>query len=130
MRPTVRLGVALVLILALAGCKKKTDTEPSGSCCFTQSGTGNTVFLAPANVNTVRVTGTFTGNSSNFVIWVGPQGAACDLTFNVNCSLLVNELLGTSWGKTSYTATLQTAGKRQYEIVSSTGVAWTITQVP
>lgn len=123
------LSVALFLCLSVVGCKKKTDTEPSGSCCFSQSGTGNTVFLAPANVTTVRVTGSYTGNSANFIIWVGPQGAACDLAFNVNCGLLVNELLGTGWGQTSYTATLQTGGKRQFEIVESSGVAWTVTQV-
>lgn len=79
------------------------------------SGVGNTVFDMPRNVTRVRVTGRYTSNSSNFIIRVAGR-------------LLVNELLGTGWQSTTYEGTHLTSGG-VVEIVSSSGVSWTFTQV-
>lgn len=82
---------------------------------WTLSGTGNTVFDMPTYVSRVRVTGRYTSNSSNFIIRVAGR-------------LLVNELLGTDWQTTTYDGTHLTSGGT-VEIVSSSGVVWTFTQV-
>lgn len=81
------------------------------------TGTGNTVFDRPADVERVDIRGTFNGQGSNFIIWCGSQ-------------LVLNELLGTLWGPTTY------SGRHQLErrcnpirIENSTAVAWTFTEV-
>jgi len=82
---------------------------------FTRSGSGDTVFDMPTTVARVRITGTYTGTSSNFIVRIA--GA-----------LVVNELLGTSWGLTSFEGTYLTSGG-VVAITNSTGVAWTFTEV-
>lgn len=86
-----------------------------GAPLWSMSGTGNTVFDMPASVSRVRVVGTFTGNSSNFVIYV-------------NGRLLVNELLGTAWGTTRYEG-IHLTGGGVVEIRFSSAVRWEMTQV-
>jgi hypothetical protein len=81
------------------------------------SGTGDNVFEMPSYVKRVRVIGTYTRNSSNFII-------------TVNGRLLVNELLGTGWGTTRYDGTLNLpAGPGTVEITNSSGVVWSITEI-
>lgn len=87
----------------------------TGLPVFSKSGTGDTVFDMPTYVSRIRVTGTYTGFSSNFIVKVG--GA-----------LLVNELLGTAWPITRYDGTLLTTGG-VVAITNSSGVAWTFTEV-
>ncbi len=82
---------------------------------WSKSGVGDSVFDMPTYVSRVRVIGTYTGFSSNFIVEVGG-------------SLLVNELLGTGWGTTTYDGTLLTTGG-VVEITSSSGVSWSFTQV-
>jgi hypothetical protein len=96
---------------------------------FSQSGVGNTVFTLPATVVTVKVTGSYTANSSNFTIWIGPAGVACGSSINSSCRLLVNQLIGTFWGTTSYQATLLTGGGGTVQVINSDGVSWTMTEV-
>lgn len=85
---------------------------------FTRSGSGDTVFDGmPSYVTRVQVVGVFTGRSSNFIM-------------RVNGRLLVNELLGTSWGPTRYDGTLLLPnGPGTVEVVNSSGVAWSIAEV-
>lgn len=83
---------------------------------FTRSGNGNTVFDMPTYVARVRIRGTYTQFSSNFIIKIGGH-------------LIVNELLGTAWGPTTYDATHLTQGGGVVEITNSTGVAWSIDEV-
>jgi len=66
---------------------------------FSKSGVGNNVFDMPSYVARVHITGNYTGSSSNFIVWVGPQNVACDLGINSNCRLLVNEIIGTFGGQ-------------------------------
>ena len=82
---------------------------------FTRSGEGDTVFDMPTHVRRVRIVGTFAGNSSNFIVHIGGQH-------------LVNELLGTFWGPTTYDGILATTGG-VVEITSSSGVSWSFTEV-
>lgn len=82
---------------------------------WSKSGAGDSVFDMPTYVSRVRVIGTYTGFSSNFIVTVGG-------------SLLVNELLGTGWGTTTYDGTLLTTGG-VVEITNSSGVSWSFTQV-
>jgi hypothetical protein len=81
-----------------------------------RSGTGNDVFDKPASVARVRITGTFRGNASNFIVWCGTQ-------------LVVNELLGTGFGPVEYSGTHATPSCTQVRVENSTGVAWTFTEV-
>lgn len=87
----------------------------NGIPIFTRSGTGNTVFDMPTYVARVRIRGTYTQFSSNFIIKIGG-------------SLIVNELLGTAWGPTTYDGTHLTQGG-VVEITNSSGVAWSIEEV-
>jgi len=82
---------------------------------WTVSGQGDMVFDMPTYVSRVRIIGTYTGYSSNFIVYVGGH-------------LLVNELLGTGWGTTRYDGTLLTTGG-VVSITNSSGVSWSFTEV-
>lgn len=121
-----RLALFL-LVAASVGCGGSSPTSPdptpspspspTPAPLFIQSGTGNNVIDLPTTVARLRVQGTYTANSSNFIIWCGTQ-------------LVVNELLGTGWGRTAYDGThlIQTRGCI-LRIENSTGVSWTLTEV-
>ncbi len=79
------------------------------------NGSGDNVFDMPTYVSRVQITGTYTGYSSNFIVYVGGH-------------LLVNELLGTGWGQTNFSGTYLTTGG-VVQITNSSGVAWTFTEV-
>jgi hypothetical protein len=83
---------------------------------FRRSGSGDTVFDMPLDVARVRVVGTYTSNSSNFIVRIGGR-------------LIVNELLGTFWNQTRYDGTLLTGGGGVVAIANSSGVAWSIDEV-
>lgn len=85
---------------------------------WTRAGIGDMVFDMPSYVTRVRVVGTYTGYTSNFIIWI-----------NKPRTLLVNELLGTGWGKTTYDGTLLTGGGGVVSIESSSGVVWSFAEV-
>ena len=87
----------------------------AGTPIYSVSGSGNNVFDIPAYVARIRITGTFTGFSSNFIVHIGT-------------ALVVNDLLGTGFGKSvSDGVYLITPGTVQ--ITNSQGVAWTFTEV-
>lgn len=96
---------------------------------FTMNGVGNNVVNVPASVTKLRIIGTYTASSSNFVVWIGPAGSACGVVANSNCHLLVNELLGTSWGQTVFDGVQQTGGGTVLSVQFSSGVSWSITEV-
>jgi hypothetical protein len=79
------------------------------------SGKGDDVFDMPTHVERVRIKGKYTGYSSNFIVWVGTD-------------LLVNELLGTGWGPTTYEGTHLTSGG-VVQIEHSSGVSWWFEEV-
>ncbi len=118
--------LAAVGLLVLMGCggggsptAPSTPTPtPTPRPLWSQNGTGDMVFDMPLDVARVRVVGTYTGYSSNFVVWI-----------NKPRTLLVNELLGTGWGKTVYDGTLLTGGGGVVSIEGSSGVAWSFTEV-
>lgn len=83
---------------------------------FTKTGTSDFVFDMPAYISRVRITGTYTKHSSNFIVYIGGR-------------LIVNELLGTGWGTTKYDGTLLTGGGGVVAIEKSSGVAWTLAEV-
>ena len=82
---------------------------------WSHSGTGDMVFNMPSYVRVVRVTGTYSGYAQNFIVYVDGW-------------LLVNELMGTGFSQTYFSGTYLTSGG-VVEIKSSSGVAWTFTQV-
>ena len=83
---------------------------------WSYSGVGDDVFDMPTSVSRVKITGTYTGYSSNFIVYIGG-----DLT--------VNELLGTGWGQTNFSGTYVTTGG-VVQIEYSSGVSWSFTEVP
>lgn len=116
----VRRAVAVVFLLVLVACGGSSDSTPKPTPLpaqlFTRTGTGNTVFDMPTYVARVRITATYTGSGSNFIVKIGGN-------------LIVNELLGTSFGPLTYAGTHLTGGGGVTEITNSTGVAWTFTEV-
>jgi len=91
-----------------------TSVTPIGG--FTKTGTGDTVFTLPENVTRIRIQGSYAGESSFFVVRVAG-------------SLLVNELIGTTWPSSTFDGTYLVTGGRNLEITNSNGVNWIITQV-
>lgn len=83
---------------------------------FFRSGVGDTVFDMPLDVVRVRIIGTYTSHSSNFVVRIGGR-------------LIVNELIGTGWGTTRYDGTLLTGGGGVVSITNSSGVSWSIQEI-
>ncbi len=83
---------------------------------FVKSGSGDTVFDLPAYVTRIKIDGSYPGSSSNFIVHIA--GAH-----------IVNELMGTFWGETTFSGTYLIPGGGTVEIISSTGVAWTFTEV-
>lgn len=83
---------------------------------WSRSGSGDDVWSKPSYVTRVTVTGSFSGFSSNFIMYCGT-------------SLLVNELLGTGWSTTSYRGTLTVSSTcTEMSTRSSNGVSWTVTE--
>ncbi len=107
------VGGANIFFVETSGVQgdKRMDTR----IAWSKSGSGDNVFDMPTYVSRVHVIGTYTGYTSNFIVWVGTQ-------------LLVNELLGTGWGTTKYDGTLLTAGGT-VQITNSSGVTWSFTEV-
>lgn len=95
-----------------------TTTTTTLPAIWSQSGTGDSVFNMPGRVARVRVIGTYTAHSSNFIVWIDKPR-----------TLLVNELLGTGWSRTTYDGTLLTQGGGVVSIESSSGVVWSFTEV-
>ena len=85
------------------------------SALWSRSGSGDNVFDMPTYVKRVRITGRYTGFTSNFIVRIGG-------------SLVVNELLGTGWSTLQYDGTLQTNGG-VVAITNSSGVQWSFTEV-
>ena len=98
-----------------AATSTPTPTPPP---LWSNAGTGDTVFDMPRSVARVRVIGTYTAHSSNFIVWIDKPR-----------TLLVNELLGTGWGRTTYDGILLTEGGGIVSIESSSGVVWSFTEV-
>jgi hypothetical protein len=105
-------GVEIIFDNTAGGQGSKTLTVRN---IWTKSGKGNTVFDMPTYVERVRIIGTYTGYSSNFIVWVGGD-------------LVVNELLGTGWGQTRYEGVHLVAGG-VVEIEYSSGVKWSFEEV-
>ena len=84
---------------------------------FSRSGTGNNVIDLPTYVRRLRVQGSYSGFTTNFVVWCATQ-------------LVVNELLGTGWPSTRYDGTHQiNSAGCTLRVENSSGVAWTFTEV-
>lgn len=113
------LGAILLVVIAVGlGCNGENDS-PTSPTPWTFSGSGNNVFAKPSSVRRVQITGTFTGSSSNFIVWCGSN-------------LLVNVILGTAPGfasGTRYEGTHAAENCTEMRIENSNGVAWTFTEV-
>ncbi len=82
---------------------------------WSRAGAGDTVFDMPTYIARVRITADYGGSSSNFIVRIGGR-------------LVVNELVGRSWGQPHFEGTYTTTGG-VVEITHSSGVAWTFAEV-
>ena len=123
--PTIRYSAALKRVSGEAG------TDPPRPTSWTASGSGNDIIDIPDDVLRFRITGSYSGYSSNFIV-------VCGLGSGVASGLLVNELLGTGWDSTSYSGVHLNTGEYStrrnrpcgsLQIQDSTGVSWTMTQL-
>ncbi len=80
-----------------------------------RSGSGDNVFDMPTYILRVRVIADCPGSSSNFIVYIGGR-------------LIVNELVGRSWGQPHFEGTYLTTGG-VVEIKHSSGVSWSLTEV-
>jgi hypothetical protein len=125
---------ALVIVVSVlaAACGSSSPMSPTSATpaqIFAMNGSGNTVFNVPTSVTRIHITGTYTGFTSNFIVWAGPSNINCDSTFNLNCHLLVNDLVGTAYGRTVSDGTYVSPGSATMQIVDSSGVSWSFTEV-
>jgi hypothetical protein len=89
------------------------------SALFTQSGVGDNVFTVPGYVTKVRIDGSYQGSCQNFIVKAGT-------------SLLVNIIIGTcsvADTHSPFSGTYVITPGSQVQITSSTGIAWTFTEV-
>ncbi len=124
----MRLAAALsacLLIVACSGDKNDSPSSPTSPTpvasapapLWTAAGTGNDVFSKPLSATRLRITGSYQGSSSNFIV-------RCD------ADLLVNEIIGTFTGRSpTYTGVHAAPSCSTIEIRNSTGVSWTLTEV-
>ena len=92
------------------------DNGPAPGGMFTKSGSGDAVFDIPARVTRIRISGTFTGATSNFIVKVADSN-------------IVNVIIGTSKNPAGFEGTYVLVGGGAVEITSSTGVSWIFTEV-
>jgi hypothetical protein len=113
---TVKKGGACDVTAVYQG-KMGGQTIDAAVPLWSKSGKGDTVFDMPTYISRVHITGTYTGYSQNFIVHIGTQHA-------------VNVILGTSQyaDGTTYDGTVLTSGG-VVEIVSSSGVSWSFTEV-
>jgi hypothetical protein len=115
-----RTCIALAITALLAASCSGGDDSPTGPSSsgplFQRSGTGNDVIDKPSFVQRLRITGSFSGPSQNFIVWCGTN-------------LLVNEIIGTNRTPTSYSGTHVASNCTPLEIRNSAGVSWTLTEV-
>jgi hypothetical protein len=90
------------------------SSAPNG--IYSKSGTGDFVFQIPARVSRIRIQGNFNGATSNFIVKISGQ-------------LVVNEILGTSKNALTSDGIYLLPGGGTVEIISSSGVSWTFTEV-
>jgi hypothetical protein len=86
---------------------------------FTQTGVGDNVFTIPAYVTKVRVDASYQGSCQNFIV-------------NGNNRLLINVIIGScsvADTRSPFSGTYAITGATQIAITSSTGIAWTFTEV-
>ena len=91
--------------------------DPVPPPIFTRTGTGANVFDMPTYVTRIRIQGSYSGNCENFVVRIAGR-------------LIVNEILGTcsvASGR-NYDGTFVATGGVT-EVVLSTGITWTFTEV-
>lgn len=86
------------------------------SALFSRGGSGNTVFDIPTYVTRIQIQADYAGFSSNFIV-------------NIAGRLVVNELLGRTWGATHYDGTHLIAAGGTAVITNSSGVAWSFIEV-
>lgn len=92
------------------------DFTLDGAPAWSKSGVGDTVFDMPTCVSRVHATGRYPQNSSNFIVHIRGGG-------------WINELLGTAWGTTTYDGTLLSGGGGTVEVMKSSGVSWSFTEI-
>ena len=90
---------------------------PTPTPVFTHSGTGASVFTMPTSVTRVRIAADYAGSCENFIVHIA--GA-----------FVVNEILGTCIAASGphFEGTYATTGG-QVEVLNSTGISWTFTEV-
>ncbi len=91
--------------------KESVPTNP-----YSKSGTGDNVFDLPSRVTRIRIQGNLNGNSSNFIVKIAGQ-------------LVVNEILKTSTDVRTFDGTYSLVGGGTVEIIGSSGISWTFSEV-
>ena len=93
-----------------------TTSSSTSQTLFLKSGTGDAVFDIPKSVSKINIKASYDGTSSNFMAKIGGDS-------------IVNELLGTSYKISQFEGTYLLKDGRTTEIVNSSGVSWTFTEV-
>jgi hypothetical protein len=96
---------------------------------FFQSGAGNNVINIPTYVSKLRIVGSYGACCSNFIIWGGPANTPCGSGIFAGCHLIVNDLIDSAYGRTSSDGTYVVSGNATLQIIDSTGVSWSMTEV-
>lgn len=92
------------------------NSAPAG--LYSKSGSGDTVFELPGRVTRIHIQGrvTVAGDSSNFIVHIADKS-------------VVNEIIGDSRDPVLFDGTYLLAGGGIVEIIGSSGVSWTFTEV-
>ncbi len=98
-----------------AGGPPSTTPTPTG---WSASGSGPNFFNKPATAERVRIRSSFTGRSANFIVW-------CRVP---RTSLVVNELIGSSWGNNGTEGVYRMANCTEVEVKTDSNARWWFTE--
>jgi hypothetical protein len=83
---------------------------------FTSTGLGKTSFDIPSGITKLRIRGEYSGNRSQFIVLIGNR-------------LVVNEPLGTDWGRSSFEVTQPIVGTFVDIAYCEPTLRWTLEEV-
>jgi hypothetical protein len=108
-------GTCIASELTCASVQPSSPGTP-GTDVFQQKGTGDNSFTLPTTVTRVRIQASTGASAANFIVNIAGQP-------------VVNQLLGTSTGSTSFDGSYLVPGGSTVEISNSAGVTWTVTEL-
>ena len=94
------------------------STPPPQPTGWSASGRGSRLVSKPLNITRVRITSSFSGSSANFIVWCHAPRR----------DLIVNELIGTSWGNDGTVGVYRMEQCSEIDVTTDQTTTWQFSQ--